>query len=160
MWYIRNDIHPSHRYINRAQHEAPFFFSYSSGQSSINESAKIVHWKRRKASACVFIISFSLFVKWQIWKNKEKEKFAFNSGQEYDNVDDYIAKTDVCRFYQRQLLALLVSPPLLLLLLLLLLQPPWKSVYYIYMRKKANRQSRNRQSNKPEQTKNIYMPAH
>ncbi|XP_076291752.1 RNA-binding protein 1-like isoform X5 [Lasioglossum baleicum] len=28
------------------------------------------------------------------------------------------------RFYQRQLLALLVSPPLLLLLLLLLLQPP------------------------------------
>lgn len=39
---------------------------------------------------------------------------------------NYNGTTDVCRFYQRQLLALLVSPPLLLLLLLLLLHPPWK----------------------------------
>ena len=55
---------------------------------------------------------------------RKKNLVYTNSGQEYDNFDGYIAKTDVCRFYQRQLLALLVSPPLLLLLLLLLLQPP------------------------------------
>lgn len=60
--------------------------------------------------------------------NEKVEKKAstvlLTSGKEYGvKFVDYIGKTDVCRFYHRQLIALLVSP-LLLPLLLLLLQPP------------------------------------